>query len=108
VIIVENSNDSVHQIQGTSNVNSLVNDENSIQFEESSVINTENLHCTESKEKRSTWSVNETHALIGAVEARYDDMHHVQKRKNFWSIISKELGSQNIEVNLYYYTINND
>ncbi|XP_029666527.1 trihelix transcription factor GT-3b-like [Formica exsecta] len=25
-------------------------------------------------------------------------MHHVHKRKNFWSVISEELGSQNIEV----------
>jgi len=42
--------------------------------------------------------VAETRALIGAIEARYEDMHHVHKRKNFWSIISEELGSQNIQV----------
>jgi len=42
--------------------------------------------------------VVETRALIGATEARYEDMHHVHKRKNFRSIISEELGSQNIQV----------
>ena len=72
-------------------------DKNSIQSEgTSSVTKTKNLHSTKTKEK-NTWSVNETRAL-GAIEARYDDMHHVYKRKTFWSIISEELGSQNIEV----------
>lgn len=62
------------------------------------VIEVENLDATKTKEKRNTWSVNETCALIeGAIEARYDDMYHVHKRKNFWVIISEELGSQNIK-----------
>lgn len=47
------------------------------------MIEVENLDATKTKEKRNTWSVNETRALIGAVEARYDDMHHVHKRKKF-------------------------
>ncbi|XP_029667831.1 uncharacterized protein LOC115238285 [Formica exsecta] len=73
--------------------------ENSFQSERTSnVIEVENVDATKTKEKRNTWSVNETCALIGAVEARYDDMHHVHKRKNFWSVISEELSSQNIEV----------
>lgn len=93
VSIVENSNEEL--VQGTSNVSSLVNNKNSIQLED--VIVTENLHCLNAKEK-NIWSIQETRALIGAIEARYDDMHHVQKRKTFWSIISEELGSQNIKV----------
>jgi hypothetical protein len=47
---------------------------------------------------RNTWSVGETRALLTAIEARYDDMHHVNKRKHFWAIISEELGSLNINV----------
>jgi len=74
-------------------------DENLVQSEGTSdVIEVEELDATKTKEKRNTWSVNETRALIAAIEARYDDMHHVHKRKNFWVIISEEHSSQNIEV----------
>jgi len=71
------------------------------------VIEVENLNTTKdtTKEKRNTWSVNKIRALIAAVEARYDDMHHVHKRKTFWSIISEELTSQNIEVSEITYTM---
>jgi len=62
------------------------------------VIEIKKLLSTKTKDKKSTWSVAETCALIGAIEARYEDMHHVHRRKNFWSIISEELGSQNIQV----------
>ncbi|XP_067214383.1 uncharacterized protein [Linepithema humile] len=89
---VDNLDENSIQFEGTNSVNT---DENLVQFEETSV--NENLHSTKTKEKKNTWSVDETRALIGAIEARYDDMYHVHKRKTFWSIISEELGSQNIE-----------
>lgn len=84
-------------------------DENLAQSEETSdVIEVENLDVIKTKEKRNTWSVNETRALIGAIEARYDDMYHIHKRKNFWIIISEELSSQNIEVSKIIYIINDN
>jgi len=90
VSAVENSDESSVQFEETNSVSAIENfDENSVQFEETSNV---------TKDKKSTWSVVETRALIGAIEARYEDMHHVHKRKNFWSIISEELGSQNIQV----------
>ncbi|XP_066602476.1 uncharacterized protein [Prorops nasuta] len=58
----------------------------------------DNSKATQIKDKRTTWSINETLTLLTAVEARYDDMHHIHKRKTFWTIISEELCSQNIEV----------
>jgi len=50
--------------------------------------------------------VAETRVLIviEAIEARYEDVHHVHKRKTLWLIINEELGSQNIrisEITLY-------
>jgi len=102
VSAVENSDESFVQFEKTSSVSAIENfDENSVQFEgTSNVIEIKKLLSTKTKDKKkNTWSVAEIRALIGAMEARYEDMHHIHKRKNFWSIISEELGSQNIQVN---------
>jgi len=85
VSAVENSDESSVQFEETSSVNAIENfDENSVQFEgTNNVIEIKKLLSTKTKDKKSTWSVAETRALIGAVEACYEDMHHVHKRKNF-------------------------
>lgn len=101
VSTVENFDENSVQFEGTSANADESYDENSVQFERTSnVIKMKNSYSEDkmkTKEK-TTWSINETRALIGAIEARYGDMNDVHKRKNFWLIISEELGSQNIEV----------
>lgn len=73
------------------------------------MIKIENLDITKEKRNTSKWnSVNETRALIEAVEARYNNMQHIHKRKQFWSIIGKELNNQNIKVSkITYINVNN-
>nr|CAI5854010.1 unnamed protein product [Callosobruchus analis] len=42
------------------------------------------------------WQHDETLALISAVEARYEDLYHPQKRRWFWDVISESLSSDGI------------
>nr|CAI5855463.1 unnamed protein product [Callosobruchus analis] len=46
------------------------------------------------------WQHDETLALISAVEARYEDLYHPQKRRWFWDVISESLSSDGINVYL--------
>lgn len=89
------------QLEETSSVSAVVNpDENSVQFEEtsvsavessdensvqfegtSSVIQIENLYSIKTKEKKNTWSINETRTLIGAIEARYTEKLDLYRQK---------------------------
>jgi hypothetical protein len=47
-------------------------------------------------EEKRQWAFDETKALIAAVDAHYEDMHHVKKRKTFWGIIAQQLQSQKV------------
>lgn len=60
----------------------------------------ESLQLAGPSSEKSTWSYNETLALIDVVESKYDDLHHPKRRKTIWNVIAEELISQNIQVNI--------
>ncbi|KAJ8909420.1 hypothetical protein NQ315_013330 [Exocentrus adspersus] len=57
----------------------------------------DNIEASSSVFGKNIWTPNNTLALISAIEERYEDMHHVIKRKTFWTVISNVLASENIQ-----------
>lgn len=93
--ILFNANREPMLFNETLDISNMDNTENNT-LEHNSVNASNENEATIGEKYRNVWTEKETMAHIAAVEEKYDDIHHIHKKKSFWSTISEQLNTQNI------------